>query len=150
MISAQNEKKTAQYTAHCTKINQYVPGSKNPFFHEIEEIKAWLIATGRPPEDYLFRLIIDKCENDPEARQHFLRYSRTQKARNLVPVPNADSRTQKTRNSGINDDIEQIRQWLVSIGEPEEQHNLVLDKCRSDPAALAYFLKHAGGEFNNL
>ena len=49
---------------------------------EIEEVKNWMIRTGRPQEDYLFRLIMEKCEYDSEARQHFLEYSRTRKAQN--------------------------------------------------------------------
>lgn len=42
-----------------------------------------------------------------------------------------------------NHKIEMIRAWLFKIGEPEEDHHLVLDKCRNDPETLAYFLKHA-------
>jgi len=105
---------------------------------EIDAIRNWLIQTGRTPEDYLARLIIEKCECDDAARQHFLQYSRTQKTRNLVPVPNTGSR----KHSGVND-IDRVREWLISIGEPEEEQHLVLDKCRNDPEALAYFLKHA-------
>lgn len=44
-------------------------------------------------------------------------------------------------------DIELIRSWLHKIGEPETDHELVLGKCKSDPEALEYFLKHARGEF---
>lgn len=40
-------------------------------------------------------------------------------------------------------DIEKVRAWLFSIGEPEEDHYIVLDKCRRDPEALTYFVKHA-------
>lgn len=43
--------------------------------------------------------------------------------------------------------IEMIRAWLFKISEPEEDHCLVLDKCRNDPDAMTYFLKHASGEF---
>ena len=39
--------------------------------------------------------------------------------------------------------IELIRAWLFRIGEPEEDHYIVLDKCRRDPEALTYFVKHA-------
>ena len=44
-------------------------------------------------------------------------------------------------------EIEQIRAWLHKIGEPEEDHFLVLDKCRIDPEAMQYFLRHARGEY---
>jgi hypothetical protein len=44
-------------------------------------------------------------------------------------------------------DLEKIRTWLSKIGEPEEDHLLVIDKCRNDPQALEYFLKYARGEF---
>lgn len=39
--------------------------------------------------------------------------------------------------------IEIIRSWLYRFGEPEEDHCLVLDKCKRDPEALVYFLKLA-------
>tara|TARA_R110002073_G_scaffold202913_2_gene362492 strand:+ start:287 stop:562 length:276 start_codon:yes stop_codon:yes gene_type:complete len=48
-----------------------------------------------------------------------------------------------------NFNIEMISAWLHKIREPEELHFLVLDKCRNDPEALEYFLKHANGEFNH-
>lgn len=41
--------------------------------------------------------------------------------------------------------IEMIRGWLFKIGEPPENHDLVLSKCRNDPEALKYFMRHAGG-----
>ncbi len=47
----------------------------------------------------------------------------------------------KPTNEKINRDIEKIRSWLFHIGEPEEDHYLVLNKCRSDPQALAYYLE---------
>lgn len=43
--------------------------------------------------------------------------------------------------------LELVRSWLFKIGEPEADHFIVLEKCRADPEALAYFLKHANGEF---
>lgn len=43
--------------------------------------------------------------------------------------------------------IEAIRAWLFRIGEPETDHFLVIDKCKSDPEALEYFLNHARGEY---
>lgn len=56
---------------------------------------------------------------------------------------------QKTGNStAVNSNveslqIEMIRAWLHRIDEPVEDHDLVLNKCRNDPEALEYFLKHA-------
>jgi hypothetical protein len=49
-------------------------------------------------------------------------------------------------NSDLLLNIEKIRIWLSQIGEPVEDHYLVLDKCRNDPEALEYFLKHANGK----
>jgi len=48
--------------------------------------------------------------------------------------------------------IEIIRAWLYEIGEPETDHDLVLNKCRNDSDALQYFLMHVRGEYkpNNL
>ena len=43
--------------------------------------------------------------------------------------------------------IEIVRALLHRIGEHEEDHFLVIDKCRSDPEVLEYFLKHARGEY---
>jgi hypothetical protein len=46
-------------------------------------------------------------------------------------------------------EIEIVRAWLFKIGEPEEDHYLVWDKCRNDPEAMAYFLRHVRGEFES-
>ena len=43
---------------------------------------------------------------------------------------------------------ELVKEWLYKIGESEEDHFLVLDKCKADPDAMEYFLKHARGEFD--
>lgn len=43
--------------------------------------------------------------------------------------------------------IEMVRAWLHHIGEQVEDHDIVLTKCRNDPEALQYFLKHAQGGF---
>ena len=47
------------------------------------------------------------------------------------------------KNEKINRDIQIIRTWLYSIGEPEEDHYLILNKCKNDPEALAYYLECA-------
>lgn len=44
-------------------------------------------------------------------------------------------------------EIKMIQAWLIRIGEPSEDQNIVFNKCRNDPEALEYFLKHARGEF---
>lgn len=41
-----------------------------------------------------------------------------------------------------------IKKWLFIIGEPEEDHYIVLDKCRNNTEAMVYFLKHVRGEFD--
>lgn len=41
---------------------------------------------------------------------------------------------------GIDLQIEMIRTFLFIIEEPEEDHHLVIDKCRRDPEVLVYFL----------
>ena len=46
--------------------------------------------------------------------------------------------------------IEMIRAWLFKIGEPEEDHDIVLNKCRNDPDAMEYFLRHARGEYETI
>ncbi len=43
--------------------------------------------------------------------------------------------------------IEIIRAWLHKIGEPPDDHYLVIDKCMNDPDVLLYFFKHARGEY---
>lgn len=40
-----------------------------------------------------------------------------------------------------------IQSWLFKIGEPEEYHHIVLDKCKANSETLEYFLKHVRGEF---
>lgn len=47
-------------------------------------------------------------------------------------------------------DLKIIRAWLFRIGEPEEDHHLVIDKCKADPEALAYFLRHARGSLHKV
>lgn len=47
----------------------------------------------------------------------------------------------KPTNEKINRDIERIESWLFHIGEPEEDHCLMLNKCKNDPEALAYYLE---------
>jgi len=44
--------------------------------------------------------------------------------------------------------LKMIRAWLFKIGEPEEDHFIVLDKCKNDPEAMEYFLEHARGGLN--
>ena len=46
--------------------------------------------------------------------------------------------------------IEMIHAWLHKIGEPEEDHDIVLNKCRNDPDAMEYFLRHARGEYETI
>ncbi|MCP5273489.1 MAG: hypothetical protein H6936_01285 [Burkholderiales bacterium] len=41
--------------------------------------------------------------------------------------------------------IQIIKAWLFRIGEPEEDHCIVLNKCKNDPEAMAYFLEQAQG-----
>lgn len=43
--------------------------------------------------------------------------------------------------------IEMIQVWLFKIGEPAHDHYLVIDKCKRDPGAMKYFLRHAWGEY---
>ena len=50
-------------------------------------------------------------------------------------------KTQSANNPAITAEQETIvRSWLNHIEEPEENHYLVLDKCKRDPEALVYFL----------
>ena len=50
---------------------------------DIEVIRQWMIDGGRPPQDYMFRLIVEKCERDPEARARFVQEALATKARLL-------------------------------------------------------------------
>lgn len=72
--------------------------------------------------------------------------------RESVPiVPNVPTKKQLPDkfSEQKSSDLEKIRTWLFLIGEPEEDHHLVIDKCKSDSEAMAYFLRHANGEFEN-
>jgi hypothetical protein len=40
-------------------------------------------------------------------------------------------------------DIKKIRAWLSHIGELEDDHHIVIDKCRRDPETLNYYLARA-------
>lgn len=48
---------------------------------DIEAIRQWLTDGGRPPQDYLFKLIIEKCEKDEVARKRFVQEAQATKAR---------------------------------------------------------------------
>lgn len=70
-----------------------------------------------------------------------------------VATPATDNRTMNSTVAKVASvavantaDIEKVRAWLFKIGEPKEDHCIVLDKCKNDPEAMAYFLKHAKGE----
>ena len=56
-------------------------------------------------------------------------------------------KTKKIPETNHSLNLEKIQKWLIKIGEPEEDHHLVLDKCINDPEAMEYFLKHANNEF---
>lgn len=65
----------------------------------IKAISQWLVSGGRPPQDRLFKLIIEKCERDPQARDDFFRYALAAKAKRecianerIVPLKEHDDR----------------------------------------------------------
>lgn len=73
---------------------------------------------------------------------------------NVITRPNvakvasvAVANCQDEKNTQI--EIEIVRAWLYKIGEPEADQYIVLDKCRTDPEAMEYFLKHARGGFDD-
>ena len=43
--------------------------------------------------------------------------------------------------------LNMIEAWLHKIWEPPEDHHLLLNKCRSNSDASAYFMQHVKGEF---
>ena len=50
---------------------------------DLETICQWVADGGRPSNDYLCKLIIEKCERDPEARARFVQEAQATKARLL-------------------------------------------------------------------
>mgnify|MGYP001372789887 CR=1 FL=1 len=50
---------------------------------DLEIIRQWMTDGGRPSNDYLFKLIIEKCEKDEEARKRFVQEAQATKARLL-------------------------------------------------------------------
>lgn len=62
-----------------------------------------------------------------------------------IPFDTFDTSTQ----AQIEKNILLIRSWLFQIREPEEDHHLVIDKCKRDPGAMEYFLSHARGEYES-
>ena len=42
--------------------------------------------------------------------------------------------------------LEKIEAWLHKIGEPPEDHHLVLNKCRGNSNARASYMRHVNGE----
>ncbi|WP_394807500.1 hypothetical protein [Nitrosomonas sp.] len=70
--------------------------------------------------------------------------------RQVPKVPEVPFDTFGTSTQGqIEKNILLIQSWLYQIGEPEEDHDLVLDNCRNDPDAMEYFLRHARGEYKS-
>ena len=63
----------------------------------------------------------------------------------VTPVtPVTPKKTLSEKNLVITtEQINKIRTWLNHIGEPENDHHIVINRCRSDPEALAYYLKQA-------
>lgn len=58
-------------------------------------------------------------------------------------VSNSQDLIRSKPSKNLANDLKIIRAWLFQIGEPEEDHHLVIDKCKTDPEALAYFLHYA-------
>lgn len=66
-------------------------------------------------------------------------------------VPKASFDTFDTSTQAqIDKNILLIRSWLFQIGEPEEDHYLVIDKCKRDPDVMEYYLRHARGEYETV
>lgn len=66
-------------------------------------------------------------------------------------VPKAPFATFDTHQYGEKEkNIFLIQNWLHQIYEPKEDHDLVLNKCKNDPEAMNYFLKHASGGFTTV
>lgn len=97
------------FNGYVTSVTSVTSKRRSPkVLSEIEEVKNWMIRTGRSQEDYLFRLIMEKCENDSEARQHFLEYSRTRKAHDTRP---AGRNCCKCTGLGKGADCWETRKW---------------------------------------
>lgn len=87
-------------------------------------------------ENSPFRPTIRPCENGLDtASSHDSPISPAVNLKSISPTSTAEN------------NLEKIRTWLFEIGEPESDHFLVLERCRGDAEALAYYLKHAAGEF---
>ena len=63
----------------------------------------------------------------------------------IATVAVASPKEEKNANDA---DIEKIRNWLYRIGEPEADHHLVIDKCKTDPEALIYFSRIASNSYS--
>lgn len=86
------------------------------------------------------------CPQFPKRNGKQNKYSETLMDKGLqqsVPVvPSVPIREEISDNliGQTDPDFEKVRAWLFQIGEPEEDHYLVLDKCKNDPSLIAYYL----------
>lgn len=86
------------------------------------------------------------CPQFPKRNGRQNKYSETHMDKGLqqsVPVvPNIPIREEISDNliEQTDSDFEKVRAWLFQIGEPEEDHYLVLDKCKNDLSLIAYYL----------
>lgn len=89
------------------------------------------------------------CPQFPKRNGRQNKYSKTQMGKGIqqsVPiVPDVPIKEEISDNliGQTDSDFEKIRAWLFQIDEPEEDHHLVMAKCRNDPEAFTYFLKWA-------
>lgn len=63
-----------------------------------------------------------------------------------APFDTFDTSTQ----AQIKKNILLIQSWLFQLKEPEDDHYLVIDKCKRDSGAMEYFLEHARGEYKSV
>lgn len=86
------------------------------------------------------------CPQFPNRNERQNKYSETQMDKGLqqyVPVvPYVPIKEEISNNliGQTDSGFEKVRAWLFQIGEPEEDHYLVLDKCKNDPSLIAYYL----------
>lgn len=103
----------------------------------------------KPPKDTYVSFV---SSDIGESEKNFSDQSENSEELGLPSVSFVSSVSEENKkNSDIQSlQIEIVRAWLHRIGEPETDHFLVIDKCRNDPDAMNYFLKHARGEYESI
>ncbi|GJL72971.1 MAG: hypothetical protein NMNS01_21700 [Nitrosomonas sp.] len=101
-----------------------------------------------------YETLLEIMENadDPQQalKEHKEKQQREKAARKAESVLERAQRKAEGKPFFTNEQIEKIQSWLSQIKEPGEDRRTVLEKCKTNPEALDYYLERANkdAQFN--